>query len=397
MTNKVITAREWAKGAPVLTTHLLEKKKTLNRDIEKCKEDIEKDEKARAKKSKARASRGLAGTRETLGNGAIICIDPDKSDTESDSSDMADFGSVLSELSSKSCQETGDSDEDEQDVTYYAIHDQIGVFTKEDAGDESDSVLSNIIIRPRQETPQGRRDRRRVSEVEKLLKLQDGYIDENSTLSKRSHRPTSASSKSDRRDDKRGGKKPEVKAHSRAQLSSKSLFPNPRVTADFYGTPNPTNRACGDWTEEEQRATIYQMKRLEPHWKANRERLWFGISAEVRRTKGLNRSGNAVKNFWNRVGRERSGYDERTRGDRSAMRTSELPGRRSVVDNAKVSAEDSDDKTKYCICDSVSYGNMVMCDNDDCDCGRQWFHYHCVGLKKAPTGDWLCPECRQKT
>lgn len=55
--------------------------------------------------------------------------------------------------------------------------------------------------------------------------------------------------------------------------------------------------------------------------------------------------------------------------------------------------EDNDDDTKYCICDSVSYGNMVGCDNDDCV--RQWFHWDCVGLTKEPTGDWLCPECRQ--
>ncbi|TVY75944.1 Chromatin modification-related protein [Lachnellula suecica] len=52
--------------------------------------------------------------------------------------------------------------------------------------------------------------------------------------------------------------------------------------------------------------------------------------------------------------------------------------------------EGSDDK-KYCTCQSVSYGDMVACDNDNCP--FEWFHWSCVGLKSEPVGTWICPVC----
>lgn len=52
--------------------------------------------------------------------------------------------------------------------------------------------------------------------------------------------------------------------------------------------------------------------------------------------------------------------------------------------------EAADDK-KYCICASVSYGDMVACDNDNCK--LEWFHWSCVGLKSEPEGTWICPVC----
>ena len=51
---------------------------------------------------------------------------------------------------------------------------------------------------------------------------------------------------------------------------------------------------------------------------------------------------------------------------------------------------EGDDK-KYCICHSVSYGNMVACDNDDCP--NEWFHWSCVSVTKEPVGKWYCPDC----
>ncbi|PIO13456.1 hypothetical protein AB205_0131310, partial [Aquarana catesbeiana] len=39
---------------------------------------------------------------------------------------------------------------------------------------------------------------------------------------------------------------------------------------------------------------------------------------------------------------------------------------------------------RYCICNQVSYGEMVGCDNQDCPI--EWFHYGCVGLSEAPKG-----------
>jgi len=46
----------------------------------------------------------------------------------------------------------------------------------------------------------------------------------------------------------------------------------------------------------------------------------------------------------------------------------------------------------YCTCRQVSYGEMVACDNVECQ--YQWFHYSCVGIKRPPKGKWYCEECR---
>lgn len=54
---------------------------------------------------------------------------------------------------------------------------------------------------------------------------------------------------------------------------------------------------------------------------------------------------------------------------------------------------DGDDR-KYCICQSVSYGNMVACDNATCP--YEWFHWSCVGVKQEPAGKWYCPDCRKQ-
>jgi len=48
----------------------------------------------------------------------------------------------------------------------------------------------------------------------------------------------------------------------------------------------------------------------------------------------------------------------------------------------------------YCNCRKISYGNMVACDNDDCEI--EWFHFACVGLEVKPRGKWFCADCRKK-
>ncbi|CAO3633581.1 unnamed protein product [Cunninghamella blakesleeana] len=48
----------------------------------------------------------------------------------------------------------------------------------------------------------------------------------------------------------------------------------------------------------------------------------------------------------------------------------------------------------YCYCQQVSYGEMVACDNDECDI--EWFHIECVGLKAPPKGKWYCKNCIAK-
>ncbi|POR32830.1 Inhibitor of growth protein 1 [Tolypocladium paradoxum] len=66
--------------------------------------------------------------------------------------------------------------------------------------------------------------------------------------------------------------------------------------------------------------------------------------------------------------------------------------------------EDVDDEGKpidpneprYCLCNRVSFGTMIQCDNID-NCKQEWFHLECVGLSDIParTTKWYCPDCRK--
>ncbi|KAK3296069.1 uncharacterized protein B0H64DRAFT_322710 [Chaetomium fimeti] len=51
---------------------------------------------------------------------------------------------------------------------------------------------------------------------------------------------------------------------------------------------------------------------------------------------------------------------------------------------------------RYCLCNRVSFGTMIQCDNGD-NCKLEWFHLECVGLSDIParTTKWYCPDCRK--
>ncbi|KAI0175594.1 hypothetical protein GGR52DRAFT_319141 [Hypoxylon sp. FL1284] len=55
--------------------------------------------------------------------------------------------------------------------------------------------------------------------------------------------------------------------------------------------------------------------------------------------------------------------------------------------------EEDEEGKKYCLCQHVSYGDMVACDNPSCP--YEWFHWTCVGLKSEPEGRWYCPACTE--
>jgi hypothetical protein len=51
---------------------------------------------------------------------------------------------------------------------------------------------------------------------------------------------------------------------------------------------------------------------------------------------------------------------------------------------------------RYCVCDDISWGTMVGCDNrSTCE---KWFHLSCIGLDELPPRGtkWYCPDCRKK-
>ncbi|KAH9982279.1 hypothetical protein BGW80DRAFT_1453205 [Lactifluus volemus] len=55
---------------------------------------------------------------------------------------------------------------------------------------------------------------------------------------------------------------------------------------------------------------------------------------------------------------------------------------------------EADDGRLYCWCQVGSYGDMVACDDNECE--REWFHLGCIGLDVAPEGVWFCEACRAK-
>ncbi|KAK5706092.1 hypothetical protein LTR97_001078 [Elasticomyces elasticus] len=57
---------------------------------------------------------------------------------------------------------------------------------------------------------------------------------------------------------------------------------------------------------------------------------------------------------------------------------------------------DDPNEPKYCYCNRGSYGEMVACDNDQCE--REWFHIGCTELLEAPGEDegWWCDGCRPR-
>lgn len=54
--------------------------------------------------------------------------------------------------------------------------------------------------------------------------------------------------------------------------------------------------------------------------------------------------------------------------------------------------ENVENEDVYCLCNGPEYGKMVMCDNPQCK--RKWYHFACIGMKKAPQGQWLCKDCK---
>lgn len=52
-------------------------------------------------------------------------------------------------------------------------------------------------------------------------------------------------------------------------------------------------------------------------------------------------------------------------------------------------------ESDYCSCGKfIEDSPMIGC--DDPQCSRQWYHFKCVGISLAPSGDWFCRECKLK-
>ena len=133
-----------------------------------------------------------------------------------------------------------------------------------------------------------------------------------------------------------------------------------------------------------------------------------------RGTPALSRSGSNQASSQNNPSTNKEGSNERGAsngvtgpGTSGGPRTSHHPGSGGHARHRNADQDDEDDDDamdlddedggddkKYCICQTVSFGDMVACDNEDCP--YEWFHWSCVGLKSEPNGTWFCPECTKK-
>ena len=73
---------------------------------------------------------------------------------------------------------------------------------------------------------------------------------------------------------------------------------------------------------------------------------------------------------------------------------SERGAPRNRISKGGRDGDDDHDQQRYCFCNNVSYGDMIGCDDDECE--REWFHLGCVGLSKPPQGTWYCDACLER-
>lgn len=71
--------------------------------------------------------------------------------------------------------------------------------------------------------------------------------------------------------------------------------------------------------------------------------------------------------------------------------------KRDFRQRKKLTMPKEEPEPTYCICNRPSFGEMIAC--EDPKCKIEWYHYSCMGIRRAPKGDWYCPDClarRQK-
>jgi hypothetical protein len=65
------------------------------------------------------------------------------------------------------------------------------------------------------------------------------------------------------------------------------------------------------------------------------------------------------------------------------------------IDGQEVTCEDEDWEGNCSLCGKAwTDAKGQMLESIACDKCDQWFHFHCVGIEQAPSGDFVCPKCR---
>ncbi|KAI6091849.1 hypothetical protein F4821DRAFT_225720 [Hypoxylon rubiginosum] len=124
------------------------------------------------------------------------------------------------------------------------------------------------------------------------------------------------------------------------------------------------------------------------------------------------------------IGKRKAAPRKKARGgtkkERGASQQAEQEVEVEVDDDGNVI---DPEEPRYCLCNRVSFGTMIQCDNVDVsatqttaspashgesshhekltttnlqNCKHEWFHLECVGLTEIParTTKWYCPDCR---
>jgi len=89
----------------------------------------------------------------------------------------------------------------------------------------------------------------------------------------------------------------------------------------------------------------------------------------------------------------RKAYTRRS-GEKKPTATTTTTIATAVGKSIRKSTTKEEEEETYCTCKQVSYGEMIACDNDDCEI--VWFHFGCVNLKIKPKKGkkWYCQQCR---
>ncbi|XP_067885459.1 inhibitor of growth protein 2 [Heterodontus francisci] len=123
------------------------------------------------------------------------------------------------------------------------------------------------------------------------------------------------------------------------------------------------------------------------------------VKVEVSQTERPSRRPRRQKNGENRelchIGNETEEGEEQPKEKKSKSAKKKRSKARPEREVSPIDFPIDPNEPTYCLCNQVSYGEMIGCDNDECPI--EWFHFSCVGLTYKPKGKWYCPKCRGDT
>lgn len=128
---------------------------------------------------------------------------------------------------------------------------------------------------------------------------------------------------------------------------------------------------------------VYQIKNLRPGSKKmnvhhNRLKKYYGSAPEIRA----------------KPDKESTSDDDQNGVQEAASNNSQETGSKTQKPIQKtMTKRRGRPKKLYCICRQPNYGQMVACDNPNCEQPNEWYHFGCMKLDAAPT-QWVCPGCR---